>query len=694
MAKSRYDFQNRYVTTLAQDHTLTPWVDWILPLVAVPTDIENGKLFFVVFNVEDPLKRFVLRTYMDNGVVKYHGYSVSTLTEVLKYDTVAVNDVAEIFNLLFSITDDFGTIDENWGLDINVYGGNVVIGNDLVVINDTPLTLEDNKTNYVYIDYVDETIKVASVLPDTYYLLSTIVTAAGSIVTKTINKGFNIQDYFNADFFEDNAKREKVIKKQMSIDADQDWLKLKNDSETPGANKVYGTHPTTWEKWWFDNIGVDGKTPEFRVSWWYIQWRYVGDVAWINLMVAPVDGDDGREIELRKWTTYIQWRYSWDITRMNLISIADITWPAWSWASNVVWISQPQNNTIGDIAVFAHNLWMTQSDIESGRYQIKFTYKVTSTPAAGIDSAGVGALSWAPMVQQYIWDASDPVVPFNINMQADSLKVLSWSRWDNIENLRCIIIDNNIVWGWILPPWTTTYQTSFLVEDSLGNAITDAVITFNGVTNSAGYYTFDTILGNLSYTCSRPWYGTETGTVLIDGTTTHTIVLTTTWASMYNITFDINSDVLGSLTDAIVTLNGVTYPVGQMVFNMPDGTYNYTINRLWHSSVTDSVVLSGVNITETVSLTALSPLYHATFTVKDTIGTPITDAWIEFDWNIYPAAYYDFNTNADTYTYTVYRRWYTPVSGSITLSANTIIPIVMTSNAPLYPLEFIVQETP
>ena len=51
---------------------------------------------------------------------------------------------------------------------------------------------------------------------------------------------------------------------------------------------------------------------------------------------------------------------------------------------------------------------------------------------------------------------------------------------------------------------------------------------------------------------------------------------------MYNLTFDISSDVLGPLTDAIVTLNGVTYPVGQVVFNMPDDTYNYTVNRLGH----------------------------------------------------------------------------------------------------------------
>ena len=61
--------------------------------------------------------------------------------------------------------------------------------------------------------------------------------------------------------------------------------------------------------------------------------------------------------------------------------------------SNVIRVSPPQSHTIGDIATFTHNLGFTQADVESGRYEIKFVYKVTSTPVAGIDSAGTGALS-------------------------------------------------------------------------------------------------------------------------------------------------------------------------------------------------------------------------------------------------------------------------------------------------------------
>lgn len=51
-------------------------------------------------------------------------------------------------------------------------------------------------------------------------------------------------------------------------------------------------------------------------------------------------------------------------------------------------------------------------------------------------------------------------------------------------------------------------------------------------------------------------------------------------------------------------------------------------------------------MTEVVAMTALPPLYTATFYIEDNMGTPILDARIEFEGNTYPASYYDFITNA------------------------------------------------
>lgn len=104
--------------------------------------------------------------------------------------------------------------------------------------------------------------------------------------------------------------------------------------------------------------GVDGREIELSASSTHLQWRYVGDSTWINLVsladitgpqgekgdtgdTGPqgpagqdgVDGGssgsgvDGREVELRTGTTHIQWRYVGDTTWINLVALSDITGP-------------------------------------------------------------------------------------------------------------------------------------------------------------------------------------------------------------------------------------------------------------------------------------------------------------------------------------------------------------------------------
>jgi len=211
MAFWRYWLTNFYATTIANNYTLTPWVDWILPLVSVP-NVEDWKMFFVVFNVIDPVSRLVLPVYMDWWQVKYKWYNVLALKELLKYDEVAVNDVAELFDVIFNTTDDFWTIILKWALEIDVYWGDVVMWNDLFSVIDTPITLTDNTTNYIIFDYADQTLKTVEVLPSAYYILAEIVTAWWVITSKTWKRAFNVSDYFSWDFFVRNASWEIVIK--------------------------------------------------------------------------------------------------------------------------------------------------------------------------------------------------------------------------------------------------------------------------------------------------------------------------------------------------------------------------------------------------------------------------------------------------------------------------------------------------
>ena len=75
---------------------------------------------------------------------------------------------------------------------------------------------------------------------------------------------------------------------------------------------------------------------EMSVQSGYFAWRYVGDIAWINLLAVPtngtngingingidgINGSDGREIEMSIQAGYFVWRYVGDIAWINLLAV-------------------------------------------------------------------------------------------------------------------------------------------------------------------------------------------------------------------------------------------------------------------------------------------------------------------------------------------------------------------------------------
>ncbi len=92
--------------------------------------------------------------------------------------------------------------------------------------------------------------------------------------------------------------------------------------------------------------GSNGREVELQTSATHVQWRYVGDVTWNNLVslaaitgpqgaqgiqglpgAAGAAGSNGREVELQTSATHVQWRYVGDVTWNNLVSLAAITGP-------------------------------------------------------------------------------------------------------------------------------------------------------------------------------------------------------------------------------------------------------------------------------------------------------------------------------------------------------------------------------
>lgn len=72
--------------------------------------------------------------------------------------------------------------------------------------------------------------------------------------------------------------------------------------------------------------GADGREVALRASGGYIQWQYVGETSWTNLIalseLTGEPGADGREIEIRSSGTYIQWRYVGETSWTNIVALS------------------------------------------------------------------------------------------------------------------------------------------------------------------------------------------------------------------------------------------------------------------------------------------------------------------------------------------------------------------------------------
>ena len=105
----------------------------------------------------------------------------------------------------------------------------------------------------------------------------------------------------------------------------------KGDIGEKGTDGTNGTNGTN---------GIDGKNIEIQNNGTFLQWRFVGDATWINLVSVSelkgskgdigekgkdgVDGTNGKNIEIQTTSTHIQWRVVGDGTWIDLIEISTL----------------------------------------------------------------------------------------------------------------------------------------------------------------------------------------------------------------------------------------------------------------------------------------------------------------------------------------------------------------------------------
>lgn len=210
---SRFQAENFYVTTVSADCTLVPWEDWTIPVQPPLPQIEDWKLFYVIFKIDDKDNRFSLPVFLNNWQMCYKWYNVTQIHTLKKYDSVWLNDLAENFNYLFKNIDDIWTIVKKWGLDILVYGWIIVNWGSTLTVNDATLTLEDNTTSHIIFDFSDNEIKAVSELADFWqYYFAEITTSGWEITNIELKKSFNVWEFFSSDVFDRDINWAVILK--------------------------------------------------------------------------------------------------------------------------------------------------------------------------------------------------------------------------------------------------------------------------------------------------------------------------------------------------------------------------------------------------------------------------------------------------------------------------------------------------
>lgn len=198
--KSRFKLVNFFTTQISVGWT--PWTSatWTITVsshtVSGYTLEEWDYLFWIIVNFTNTAQRELFRITSVE-----HSWAWAILTfdrrfspegtaiDHAEWTSVQINDIAETFNKLFLNVDDVGEVDYSgsW-LDVTVYWGKYSINYVSYSLADQEITLTDNTTNYIIVDYSDNTIKSVTTLPTAYYLIATLITSWWDITSLSDNR--------------------------------------------------------------------------------------------------------------------------------------------------------------------------------------------------------------------------------------------------------------------------------------------------------------------------------------------------------------------------------------------------------------------------------------------------------------------------------------------------------------------------
>ncbi len=227
--------------------------------------------------------------------------------------------------------------------------------------------------------------------------------------------------------------------------------------------------------------------------------------------------------------------------------------------------------------------------------------------------------------------------------------------------------DLNVVFPDYSPGALLGYTVDFTITDESDVAITDAVVTMNGLANPAGDYVFNEFApGTYDYSITADGYDDITGTVtVVDADVTETVQLAA--QTTFTVTFTVTNSTDVAVNDAVITLGTTTNTAGDYIFeDVAIGDHAYTITATGYEVANGTVDVVDANVDVTVKLQDELPRFSVTFVVEDEAGVAIDNAIVILDEQTNAAGDYVFESMlAGTYNYTVDATGYQAVTGTI-----------------------------
>jgi len=146
-------------------------------------------------------------------------------------------------------------------------------------------------------------------------------------------------------------------------------------------------------------------------------------------------------------------------------------------------------------------------------------------------------------------------------------------------------VEGDITVEVILHPAITV---TFDIKDEDGNEITEAVVTFDDITNDPGDYVFENIRpGTYDYKVEKEWYHTIEDEVTIEDDITVEVILNPV---TFEVEFVIEDTQNNPIENATITLGDITNPAGDYTFDeTPAGNYDYKVEKAGYHDATGNI---------------------------------------------------------------------------------------------------------